>query len=225
MTPLRLASTGPKVMQLQNLLNKHLPYPYSLKVDGILGPHTEAAIRKFQESTGISIDGTVGTETWKALKQGVTVTSDTTLPSTNAHNAPWLKIAAAEIGQREIPRVPANTRILMYHATTSLRATSDEVPWCSAFVNWCLKQVGITGTNSAAATSWLHWGQITGPCPGAIAVVRRVTGANHVAFYIAETKDYYKLLGGNQGDQVRPSRYYKSHWMVQSYRWPNIRQQ
>lgn len=225
MTQLRLGSTGAEVMQLQNLLNSHLPHSYSLKVDGILGPRTEVAIRKFQESAGISIDGVAGAQTWEALKQGVTITTEYTRPSTNTHNAPWLKTAAAEIGQKEIARSPANPRILMYHGATSLRATSDEVPWCSAFVNWCLRQVGITGTNSAAATSWLHWGQMTGPSPGAIAVVRRVTGENHVAFFISENSDYYRLLGGNQGDQVRLSRYYKSHWLVQGYRWPNMTQQ
>lgn len=225
MTQLRLGNTGTEVMQLQDLLNRHLPHSYSLKVDGILGPRTEVAIRKFQESAGLYIDGVVGAQTWKALEQGVSITTENTRPSTNAHNAPWLKIAAAEIGQKEVPRSPANPRILMYHATTSLRATSDEVPWCSAFVNWCLRQVGVTGTNSAAATSWLHWGQMTGPSPGAIVIVRRVTGENHVAFFISESSDYYRLLGGNQGEQVRLSRYYKSHWHVQGYRWPRMAQQ
>ncbi|QWV98221.1 TIGR02594 family protein [Geomonas nitrogeniifigens] len=224
MIQLRLGCSGNEVRQLQNLLNHHLRPSHTIRVDGIFGPQTEAAVRQFQTSAGLSTDGVVGIQTWKALDQGITLTSETGLASANAHDASWIKIAAAEIGQKEIPRTSANPRILLYHSTTSLRATSDEVAWCSAFVNWCLRQVGIAGTDSAAATSWLHWGLISAPRLGAISVVRKVTGENHVAFYISETSDYYKLLGGNQGDQVRISKYYKSHWLTQGHRWPNQQQ-
>ncbi|WP_404813677.1 NlpC/P60 family protein [Geomonas agri] len=218
MIDLRLGSSGAEVMRLQSLLNRHRPHLQTLEADGILGPRTEAAVREFQSSAGISIDGVVGAKTWAALERGVTTASE--VSPVPFHDALWLKIAAGEVGQREFPRSPANPRIIIYHGSTSLRATSDEVAWCSAFVNWCLRQAGITGTNSAAATSWLHWGQMTCPKPGAITVVRKNTGQNHVSFYIDETRDYYKLLGGNQGDQVRISNYYKSHWVAQGHRWP-----
>jgi len=132
-----------------------------------------------------------------------------------------MEIAAREMGQREIPKLDSNPRILQYHSSTSLRATSDEVPWCSAFVNWCLKQVGILGTNSAAASSWLHWGKASVPMAGAITVMRRVTGENHVGFFVAESRDYTQLLGGNQRDQVRISNYYRSFWYPIGHRWPN----
>ncbi|WP_224961214.1 NlpC/P60 family protein [Geomonas subterranea] len=220
MLELRIGSSGAEVIQLQNLLNRHLPHFQVLKPDGIFGPRTEAAVRQFQSFAGISVDGTVGIKTWRALDHGVTTTSD--VSPVPFHDAIWLKIAAAEVGQREFPGSPANPRIIMYHGATSLRATSDEVAWCSAFVNWCLKQAGIAGTNSAAATSWLHWGQMTCPRPGAITVVRKNTGQNHVSFYISETKDFYKLLGGNQAEQVRISNYYKSHWLAQGHRWPKL---
>ncbi|MBU5614452.1 peptidoglycan-binding protein [Geomonas sp. Red51] len=107
----------------------------------VIGPRTEAAVRQFQSFAGISVDGTVGIKTWRALDHGVTTTSD--VSPVPFHDAIWLKIAAAEVGQREFPGSPANPRIIMYHGATSLRATSDEVAWCSAFVNWCLKQAGI----------------------------------------------------------------------------------
>jgi len=222
MIKLRLGSSGAEVIRLQNLLNRHLPHSHVVKADGIFGPRTKAAVREFQASAGIPVDGVVGVKTSQALDHGVTATSE--VSPVPYHDAPWMKIAAAEVGQREFPRSPANPRIITYHGATSLRATSDEVPWCSAFVNWCLRQAGIAGTNSAAATSWLHWGQITCPRPGAITVIRKTTGQNHVSFYISETRDYYQLLGGNQGDQVRVSNYYKSHWLAQGYRWPKPQQ-
>ncbi|MBJ6799769.1 peptidoglycan-binding protein [Geomonas sp. Red259] len=154
MIDLWLGNSGAEVMRLQSLLNRRLPYLQALKTDGILGPKTEAAVREFQSSAGILIDGVVGVKTWAALDRGVTTASEVSpLPF---HDAPWLKIAAGEVGQKEFPRSPANPRIITYHSATSLRAISDEVAWCSAFVNWCLRQAGIAGTNSAAATSWLH---------------------------------------------------------------------
>ena len=67
---------------------------------------------------------------------------------------PWIDIAKGEMHQAEIPGPMANPRIVEYHATTSLKATFDEVPWCSAFVNWVMEQAGIKGTGSAKARSW-----------------------------------------------------------------------
>lgn len=43
---------------------------------------------------------------------------------------PWLKVALAEQGVHEIPGREAEDRIVEYHQTCSLKATSDEVPWC-----------------------------------------------------------------------------------------------
>jgi hypothetical protein len=45
------------------------------------------------------------------------------------------EIAKAELGTTEVPGTQNNPRILEYHATTTLKATTDEVPWCSSFVN------------------------------------------------------------------------------------------
>jgi uncharacterized protein (TIGR02594 family) len=70
----------------------------------------------------------------------------------------WITIARAEMGVQEYPGPEHNPRIIQYLRSTTNPATSDETPWCSGFVNWCMKQAGIVGTNSAAARSWLKWG-------------------------------------------------------------------
>jgi hypothetical protein len=57
---LRNGSTGDNVKYLQSALG-------GLKVDGIFGPITQAAVRKFQKSQGIVIDGVVGPQTWSRL--------------------------------------------------------------------------------------------------------------------------------------------------------------
>ena len=70
-TPLRRGTTGPSVVTIQTELNRIAQsYPAIPKiptVDGIFGARTEAAVRKFQEVFGLSVDGIVGPATWYAL--------------------------------------------------------------------------------------------------------------------------------------------------------------
>lgn len=63
---LRRGSTGPAVKKLQEALNARGAEP-PLKVDGIFGPKTEAAVRAFQEQNGLAPDGVAGPDTWGAL--------------------------------------------------------------------------------------------------------------------------------------------------------------
>lgn len=123
---------------------------------------------------------------------------------------PWLAIALGEVGVKEWPGiVSANPRIVGYLQSTTLppaMAANDQTDWCSAFVNWCVEQAGIEGTDSAAARSWFTWGRaITAPVRGCIAVFERPEGgaqAGHVGFYMGETTTKVKVLGGNQTDEV-----------------------
>jgi uncharacterized protein (TIGR02594 family) len=142
-----------------------------------------------------------------------------------------MEIAGAELGIREDARAGHHTqRILEYHQATTLKATTDEVPWCSSFVNWVLNQAGIKGTNSAAAKSWLTWGrELKEPQVGAITITKRAgadaangsSSGYHVAFFHSlggGTK--FSLLGGNQGDAVRIREYDLKKYEFVKYRWP-----
>ena len=70
-TPLRQGSRGPFVTVIQTELNRisrnYPAIPRIPEVDGIFGPKTEAAVRKFQEIFDLDVDGVVGKATWYAL--------------------------------------------------------------------------------------------------------------------------------------------------------------
>lgn len=55
---------------------------YKIKVDGIWGPKTLAAVKNFQRDYGLVVDGIVGAKTEKAL--GITLSGGTTTPSLNS---------------------------------------------------------------------------------------------------------------------------------------------
>lgn len=142
----------------------------------------------------------------------------------------WLEVAEGEIGQHEIIG-GENKRILEYFTATTYHAKEDEIPWCAAFINWCLKQSNIVGTNSAAAASFINWGvALTKPVEGCIVVIRqkfkgndKSTGSssgNHVALFQKIENNRIFLLGGNQSNSVKVSSFGLDNYEVLVYRLP-----
>lgn len=227
-TTLKLGSTGIEVKQLQKLLNEKLKLTPKLSEDGVFGKGTHIAVQQFQASKYLGIDGVVGQKTWGMLIAKAPVSTPKPVVA-DSQAAPWMKVARMEISQEEIAGNKHNPRIITYHATTTLKATADETPWCSSFVNWALLQAGIKGTNSAAAISWMGWGKTANAINGAITVIYNSKAANsslsssgnHVGFLVQENATHYVLLGGNQSNKVQVSFFPKSSWTLRGHRWPN----
>ena len=59
--PLKRGSEGPRVVQVQRWLG--------IGADGIFGPGTRRAVKRFQRAHGLTADGIVGPATWAALKR------------------------------------------------------------------------------------------------------------------------------------------------------------
>lgn len=136
---------------------------------------------------------------------------------------PWMRTLEEEYnkGVIEIPGPGSDPNILKYHQATTLKATDDDVAWCSAGANWVIQNCGMgyEGTKSAQAISWLKWGKSVMGRYGAIAVFDHGGGKGHVTFFLyADEDDYGYFLGGNQDDQWKISKYALDD--VADFRWP-----
>lgn len=123
-------------------------------------------------------------------------------------------IAKAELGVHETPGPLATPRVIEYAQHTTLHATSDEVPWCSSFANFCVDSAGFKGTHSAAARSWLGWGvAINKPVLGCIVIFDRHDDSNPNAAHVAVcdhpdiSNGIIRVIGGNQSDKVSVARF------------------
>src|SRR5512142_2995747 len=136
--------------------------------------------------------------------------------------APWMEIARAEMGVRALGPGQSNPRITEYHEHTNIRGYDDKASWCSSFMNWSFAQIGVAGTGSALARSWLDWGHsLNEPVFGCVVVLSREDPdgwKGHVGFFLREEGESVCLLGGNQLNEVREHIYPKSS--VLAYRWP-----
>jgi len=137
---------------------------------------------------------------------------------------PWMKKAEAEFNKdtTEIAGAGDNPNIVKYHQACSLKATDDETPWCSSFVNWCMQNCGLfyKGTQDAKAVSWLGYGKSVMGRYGAITVFDNGDGSGHVCFFLyADEEGNIWCLGGNQDNQVKISKYRLEE--VADFRWPN----
>lgn len=140
-------------------------------------------------------------------------------PELKESETPWMDIASKEIGVKETPGSGNNSRVLEYHKSTTLKATEDAVPWCSAFTTWCLERAGYKSTKNAWARSYLNYGKPLNKAQyGCICVFDRGNGSGHVGFFTAETKDMIMVLGGNQSDEVCIKAYPKSKLL--GFSWP-----
>ncbi len=86
---LRNGSIGYDVTLIQRLLN-NAGYG-SLVEDGIFGSRTDTAVKEFQKDRNLTVDGVVGSQTWKAL-----------LPPTLSRNSRGYDVERLQITLNEI---------------------------------------------------------------------------------------------------------------------------
>jgi len=143
----------------------------------------------------------------------------------------WLESAIFEMrkGITEIPGEGHNPRILEYGTAVDLTVTTDEIPWCSNFVNWVFMDLEMERTRSARARSWLRWGdRLTVPALGCVVILQRGTGEQpgpevidapgHVGLLTGmDEPGTVTLIGGNQSNKVCERTYPFSRVLAMRY--------
>ena len=84
---LRKGSSGDDVLDLQKRLNS-TGYGYNLKEDGIFGDNTLSAVKDYQQRSGLTVDGIVGTNTWGALTSAQNTSAQAPAPAQTETAAP-----------------------------------------------------------------------------------------------------------------------------------------
>jgi uncharacterized protein (TIGR02594 family) len=213
---------GKDVLAVQGRLSKQIAA--TLPVNGVFDHHTREAVRSYQQARkNLTPDGIVGPKTWDSL---FGTTTDAFTIGRQSTEPPWLAIARQELGVKEIDGDGSNPRIEEYFKTTSLGRRDDGVPWCAAFVSFCLTRSGNSSIPSARAADWLKWGEWSPqPRVGCVVVLEPMEegSSGHVGFYVGETNGDVQVLGGNQSNQVKISHYPKSKVHAKGYRWMEIR--
>lgn len=121
-----------------------------------------------------------------------------------------VKIAFSQIGTKEVTGVGSNATILSWARELNISNVynDDAIPWCGLFIAMVVNRSGREPVQKPLwARSWLQWGKRAQVAMlGDILVFERKGGGGHVAIYIAEDKDHYHVLGGNQTDAVTITR-------------------
>ena len=132
-----------------------------------------------------------------------------------------MPIALREAGIKERVGKADNPRILEYLSTVMQSwnpLMRDSTPWCSAFINHCLREAYPKRYNGwrARARAWMDFGMpvlIDEAEPGDIVLIKgRVIRSipRHVTFYVRTLGDSVEGFGGNQRNSVCAALYKRS---------------
>lgn len=133
-------------------------------------------------------------------------------------------LAQRFVGVREVPGTTDNPQILAMLKLDGEWPEHDEVPWCSAFVNYIAWLLRLPRSKSLRARSWLNVGtpvwNYRSAKPGFDVVILSrgddapgpdvIDAPGHVGWYADGCTGRVTLLGGNQGDTVSLARYEES---------------
>ena len=131
-------------------------------------------------------------------------------------------LAQRFVGMTEVAGKVSNPQILAMLQLDQAWPEGDEVPWCSAFVNYITWLLRLPRSKSLGARSWLQVGipiNLEDAELGFDVVILKRGGENqpgpdvinapgHVGFFAGGDKDIVLILGGNQSDSVNVSRFF-----------------
>jgi uncharacterized protein (TIGR02594 family) len=213
----RIGSSGPAVALIQKALAS---LGYALKGTGYFGTSTDVAVETFQKRAGLRIDGIVGPNTAAAIDRALS-SNRQNIPAEVIRQIGrplWLEAGIKLIGTKEVPGAPNNPVIIDWAkeegGNISREYTHDSIPWCALFINLILTRVGLKGTETLWALDFDSdymkrrvghgWDavKLPGPAVGAIAPMVRNGGGHVICIVGVDQHGNVMGLGGNQSDAV-----------------------
>ncbi len=173
---LSLGDSGDTIRKVQNMLSK-LGYLNSGNVTGYYGEITENAVKLFQQTNRLTVDGSVGAQTMTKLTSADAKKAPANRPSTSSsgsgnrrpQNTGGSGGGASSGGSTSIP----NTGTASGGASSLIAVASSKLGcpyvWgakgpnafdCSGFVYWCLNQVGVR-QSYITSSGWRSVGKYT----------------------------------------------------------------
>lgn len=170
---LRLGDNGDTISRVQNMLSK-LGYLHSGNVTGYYGEITENAVKLFQRTNNLSVDGTVGAQTMAMLTGGDAKKAPANAPrqTTGGQGGSSSGRTQTAGGSSSGGGTP-NTGTASGSASALISVAKSKLGsryvWgakgpnsfdCSGFVYWCLNQVGVR-QSYITSSGWRSVGRYT----------------------------------------------------------------
>jgi hypothetical protein len=200
--PLSEGAEGTGVINLQKNLNQL--GVAQLKVDGVFGPATFAAVEVFQSAHSLPVTGEIDERTQYTITNALTA-------QLGDQPIPWVMWMQSHIGQAEQTGAPAtefDNEVFAHTSYGNLDGIMEA--GCAATACAALEESGYKSPHSAAAESFRNFGEESVLKPGAIVGFNwkgeKGVHCDHVTFcdHII-SPDLVACLGGNQGHEVKVS--------------------
>lgn len=208
---LKFGRKGAAVRRLQERLLRLGFDP--LGIDGEFGPNTENAVKAFQQSAGLEVDGKVGPLTWAAITAAE-------LGSQGARAVSPFGVTLASVAVDQHDRFHMKNeadpalcgQIRRYWEDLGLGFSSCvSVPWSAVFVSWCVREAGATAAEfrfAAAHSVFVH---------AAIEDATNGTGVFHGVDVKASPPNVGDIIQNNRGGTSHDFAFAKTHAFYTSH--------
>lgn len=170
---LRLGDNGDTISRVQNMLSK-LGYLHSGNVTGYYGEITENAVKLFQRTNNLSVDGTVGAQTMAMLTGGDAKKAPANAPrqttgSQGGSSSGRTQTAGGSSSGGGTPNTGTASGSASALISVAKSKLGSRYVWgakgpnsfdCSGFVYWCLNQVGVR-QSYITSSGWRSVGRYT----------------------------------------------------------------
>ncbi|RKL68036.1 peptidase [Salipaludibacillus neizhouensis] len=183
---LRQGSRGSAVRTLQNALNNNGANAGT--ADGVFGPNTASAVRSFQRSAGIGVDGIAGPQTYKALNGGSGSSASSSSGGSTASSGSTGSVSnsASSASSSTVESIISTARGQI-GASYVWGGTTPSGFDCSGFLNYAFHQNGQSMPRTVASI-YSAATKVSSPQRGDIVFFETRTGPSHAGIYLGNNQ-------------------------------------